>query len=130
MPVTRSQRWSKVAFECVREVAEGKAKQAPRGGFRNEKYKTSCNKMPGLVHQSGAVQALVFQVARDHEGTVYVDHLSRAYFGAPRTYVDLIKHAQSLDVTAYMPFTRDLAEIAQWFRRFAQVELDAESDEG
>lgn len=115
---TRAQKWSKVAFESVRAEAAKTGKDGQR------KYKTSCMKMPGLIHQSGALQALVFQVARDEHGKRYVDHLARAWFqDKTKGHEDLIATAQSLDLLPYMALTRDLAEIAQWFRRFAQVEL-------
>jgi CRISPR/Cas system CMR-associated protein Cmr5 small subunit len=128
MPITRAQTWSSVAFTSVRTVADGTIKVDQRN--YKSKYKTSCNKMPGLIHQSGALQALVFQVARDKAGGLYVDHLARAYFtdqpenGGER----LIRHAQDLDLTPYMAFTRDLADIAQWFRRFSQIELAETED--
>lgn len=94
------------------------------------KYKTSCNKMPGLIHQSGVLQALVFQVARDEAGETYVDHLSQTFFLDPKkTHQDLIVHAQSLELGLYMAMTRDLSDIAQWFRRFAQIELSAAPSE-
>jgi CRISPR type III-B/RAMP module-associated protein Cmr5 len=117
---TRSQIWSKVAFERVSKVAMGEGKGTP------PKYNTSCNKMPGLIHQSGALQAIVFQVARDEAGKQYVDDLAAAYWAeekTPKDHKDLIAFAQKLELKPYMAFTRDLAEIAQWFRRFAQIEL-------
>jgi CRISPR/Cas system CMR-associated protein Cmr5 small subunit len=123
MPITRAQTWSSVAFTSVHAVADDKVKVDQRN--YKSKYKTSCNRMPGLIHQSGALQALVFQVARDKAGGLYVDHLARAYFREQpqKTGADLIRHAQGLDLTPYMAFTRDLADIAQWFRRYSQIEL-------
>jgi hypothetical protein len=130
MPITRAQSWSNIAYKRLHEVRLGTV-EVKGGALRTAKYKTSCNKMPGLIHQSGALQALVFQVARDREGTVYVDHLAQAYFGeaAKKGHEALIKHAQSLELTPYMAFTRDLADIAQWFRRFSQIELANEVEE-
>jgi CRISPR/Cas system CMR-associated protein Cmr5 small subunit len=128
MPITHAQAWSSVAFTSVHGVAEGTI-TAAQANYK-AKYKTSCNKMPGLIHQSGALQALVFQVARDKAGALYVDHLARAYFRdqPQKTGADLIRHAQGLELTPYMAFTRDLADIAQWFRRFSQIELAATED--
>ncbi len=112
---TRAQDWSRVAYACV---------SAEKDGQGEGKYRTSCHKMPGLIHQSGALQALVFQVARDEHGSRYVDHLARALFQDSKAdHAALIKKAQELELGPYMAFTRDLAEIAQWFRRFAQIEL-------
>jgi CRISPR-associated protein Cmr5 len=120
---TRAQVWSKAAFESVR---------ATKDHAQMAKYNTSCMRMPGLIHQSGALQALVFQVARDEMGQMYVDHLAAAYFVADTTppskgHERLIKHAQSLELKAYLALTRDLAAIAQWFRRFAQIELGGDN---
>ncbi len=121
---TRAQSWSKTAFESVHEEA------AKTDANARKKYKTSCMKMPGLIHQSGALQALVFQVARDAHGQRYVDHLARAWFQDPgKNREDLIAKAQTLELLPYMALTRDLAEIAQWFRRFAQVELAGTEEE-
>ncbi len=123
---TRAQDWSRVAYERV-SAAKGRADSAA-------KYKTSCNKMPGLIHQSGLLQALVFQVARDEAGARYVDDLAAAFFcqeaaGAPKAdHARLIRHAQGLELQPYMSASRDIADIAQWFRRFAQIELG--TDEG
>ncbi len=119
---TRAQQWSASAYKCVCSA---------KNDANVRKYKTSCMKMPGLIHQSGALQSLVFQVARDADGERYVDHIAKTYFGDEQsTHSDLIKRAQELDVKPYMALTHDLAHIAQWFRRFAQIELQlVEADE-
>lgn len=118
---TRAQQWSASAYRLVK--AQKKANHV-------DKYKTSCTKMPSLIHQSGLLQALVFQVAREDAGVQYVKDLAETYFaalpGMPRERNDheaLIQRAQQLDLHAYMAMTQDLANIAQWFRRFAQIEL-------
>jgi len=114
---TRAQDWSQYAFTLV----HGEADVDPD---RRSKYRTSCNKMPGLIHQSGVLQALVFQCARDAHGRRYVDHLSQTYFQPENAdHRRLIEHAQQSHLGAYMALTRDIASIAQWFRRFAQIEL-------
>lgn len=114
---TRAQDWSRYAFERVR----GEADVDPD---RRSKYRTSCNKMPGLIHQSGALQALVFQCARDAHGRRYVDHLAQTYFQQQDAdHRKLIERAQQAPLGAYMALTRDIASISQWFRRFAQIEL-------
>jgi CRISPR/Cas system CMR-associated protein Cmr5 small subunit len=121
---TRAQQWSDSAYRRVSESAKN-----PDSGAQG-KYKTSCMKMPGLIHQSGALQALVFQVARDAAGRIYVDHLAQTYFGDPQAgHAKLIAYAQQQELRPYMAMTRDLAEIAQWFRRFAQIEFAADVGE-
>lgn len=118
---TRAQDWSRVAYKRVSEQASN----APDGAVV-PKYKTSCNKMPGLIHQSGVLQALVFQCARDADGRRYVDHLAEAYFQRSQAdHGQLIKKAQQASLSEYVALTRDIANIAQWFRKFAQIELSA-----
>ena len=123
---TRSQDWSKSAFERV-----GASGKGPDGSVL-DKYRTSCNKMPGLIHQSGLLQALVFQAARDNLGRTYVADLARTYLpavgGLPPTHLDLIARVQAANLNEYMAMTHDLAEIAQWFRRFAQILLPRTPD--
>lgn len=112
---TRAQDWSASAYTRV---------SAAKDAATKAKYKTSCMKMPGLIHQSGLLQALVFQVARDEAGRSYVDHLAQTYFAAPNAdHKRLITHAQGLELKPYMALTQDVAQIAQWFRKFAQIEL-------
>jgi hypothetical protein len=61
-----------------------------------------------------------------------VDHLAQTFFAdKASTHTRLIEHAQGLPLKAYMALTQDLAQIAQWFRRFAQIELDSvQAEEG
>jgi|GEM_PF-2512654 len=122
---TRAQGWSALAYQKV----SGEKVQGDQAA--TSKYKTSCMKMPSLIHQSGVLQALVFQVARDKHGERYVDHLAQAWFGQDTAnHRTLIEHAQRLELRPYMALTRDLSEVAQWFRRFAQIELkDVEEDD-
>jgi CRISPR type III-B/RAMP module-associated protein Cmr5 len=125
---TRAQKWSASAYGFVKQQA---------GTDTVGKYKTSCNKMPSQIHQSGLLQALVFQVARHKAGVLYVDQLAKTYFAAlgatpprPAGHQELIAEVQKADLHMYMAMTQDLSEIALWFRRFAQIELrDADEDE-
>jgi CRISPR/Cas system CMR-associated protein Cmr5 small subunit len=117
---TRAQVWSRFAFERVSPgspLSDTTRRDAA-------KYKTSCHRMPGLVHQCGALQALVFMVARDDTGAIYVEHLAQTYRqDRSATAAKLVADVQAMDMRSYMAFTGDLAEIATWFRRFAQIEL-------
>ena len=118
---TRAQDWSASAYTRVSEAAKKNDTKA--------KYKTSCMKMPGLIHQSGLLQAMVFQVARDEAGRAYVDHIAQTFFAEKDAdHKKLILHAQGLSLKPYMALTQDVAQIAQWFRKFAQIELSAVSD--
>lgn len=118
---TRAQEWSARAYDRVSGVAARGADHSKA----QAKYKTSCMKMPGLIKQCGLLQALVFQVARDEWGESYVDHLAQAYFrDDPKAdHRKLIAHAQKQDISPYMALTHDVAQVAQWFRRFAQIEF-------
>lgn len=121
---TRAQEWSARAYERVRKNSGKNGGVRAKATRDDGKYKTSCMKMPGLIHQSGLLQALVFQVARDDSGEIYVDHLAQTYFGQEgASHRTLIEHAQQQELKPYMALTHDIAEIAQWFRRFAQIEL-------
>ncbi len=120
---TRAQAWSQVAFSRVQDKSS-----------RDPKYKTSCNKMPGLIHQSGLLQALVFMCARDASGRRYVDHLAETYLQQEEVgHEELIAKVQGAPLTKYLAMSHDIAEIAQWFRRFAQIllaDLGEGEDEG
>jgi CRISPR type III-B/RAMP module-associated protein Cmr5 len=118
---TRAQTWSSAAFQHVR------AQKADKSTV--DKYRTCCRRMPGLIHTSGLLQALVFTVSRDDTGKAYVGHLARAYLGDEKaTHETLITRAQSADVHAYMALARDIADVAQWFNRFARIELGGGDD--
>jgi CRISPR type III-B/RAMP module-associated protein Cmr5 len=111
---TRAQEWSSAAFQHVRA----------QKGKKSDEYRTCCRQMPGLIHTSGLLQALVFTVSRHGTGKAYVDHLAQAYLADDKaTHETLIKHAQSAEAHAYMALARDVAEVAQWFNRFARIEL-------
>ena len=61
---------------------------------------------------------------------VYVDHLAQTFFGDnEKGHRDLIEYAQKQPFGSYMALTRDLSTIAQWFRRFAQIELGSLEEE-
>lgn len=115
---TRAQTHSAAAFAAVGAVADGKAGADP------DKYRTCCHKMPGLLHQSGLLQSLVFVVARDAHGERYVDDLAVAL--GHRGHLALIERAQKAKLPEYVALTDEVADLAQWFRRFAQIQLGEE----
>ncbi len=118
MSRSRAQDWSKRAFASVRAMKPPIGKKSEAA----DKYRTACMKMPGLVHQSGLLQALVFVVARDEHGARYCDDLAAAL--APgEDHANLIVRAQAAPLVGYLALTRDVLEVAQWLRRFAQIEL-------
>lgn len=116
---TRQQRWSRSAHEAVCRFAEDKA-QAP-------KIKTFCMKMPALIQRSGTVQSLAFVISRGKEGIAFTDALARTYSGADGK--NLLAQAQKADLRKYLALTRDLLEVASWYRRFAQIEMAGVKEE-
>ncbi len=117
MSRSRAQEWSKRAFASVRAMKAPGIEKSDAS-----KYRTACMKMPGLVHQSGLLQSLVFMVARDAQGARYADDLAAAL--APgEDHEELIARAQAAPLVSYLALTRDVLEVAQWLRRFAQIEL-------
>ena len=111
MSVTRHQRWSAGALERVK---------ARKSGGDSSKYRTLCMKMPGLIKQAGLVQALVFMESREKElGKGFVEDLAKVY--GSKT---LLADAQKQELAPYLAMTNDLSQIAIWFRRFAQIELE------
>lgn len=117
--MTRQQEWSREALTRVLAVAKN-AEQAPA-------YNTLCQKMPGLVQRSGLLQAVVFVQSRgDAAATLFADDIAQTYGleGAD----DLRLEAQTNALPAYMALTRDMIEVAVWFRRFAQIELGETED--
>lgn len=114
---TRSQRWSATAFQRVEA-----ANTLYRDKGTRQKYRTSCRKMAGLIHQAGLLQAVVFQVARDEQGRRYIDDLVSALGRSDvPDGVAWIRKLQEASALEYMAFTADAREIAIWFSRFADI---------
>ncbi|MDY0061459.1 MAG: type III-B CRISPR module-associated protein Cmr5 [Myxococcota bacterium] len=116
--MTRQQKWAHGAFQ---KVLEQKDSPKTRAGYR-----TLALKMPVLVQQSGASQALAFIWSRG-EGEPerkYLEDLAAVY-GAPSPKA-LLERAQGASLAEYMAFSRDLITLGIWFRRFAQSELPKE----
>jgi CRISPR-associated protein Cmr5 len=118
---TRQQRWSVAAHRAVLGFADAK-------DDKKKKLKTLCMKMPALVQRSGAVQALAFVISRAEEGERFANAIADT-LEPGRKGADLLEKCQTADLAAYLASSRDLIEVATWFRRFAQIELaDVESE--
>lgn len=118
--MTRQQEWALRAQEQVRSL---------RGGQHAKKHKTFGMKMPGLIQQSGLVQALVFVQTRvKDDGPAFTNALASVY-GA-RNGQTLIDRSRSAPLPTYLALTRDLIEVATWVRRFVQIELRDVEGEG
>lgn len=110
--MTRQQQWALRSHELVLALKErpDKAKQ-----------KTFGMKMPGLIQQSGLIQALVFVQTRGVDGQVFVNALATVY-GAPDG-TQLLTNAQRAPLPAYLALSRDMLDVSAWMRRFVQIEM-------
>lgn len=109
---TRSQEWSARAHARV---------VARKSSDDIKSYNTACMRMPGLVHQCGLVQALVFMASRSDASPDYVDDLAQVVRGLSGD--QLVEQARQGNLQQYLHLTREVVEAATWMRRFAQIEL-------
>jgi CRISPR-associated protein Cmr5 len=106
--MTRQQKWAKHAYDCL---------QNPQN---NRKYHTLCMKAPSLIRQAGLVQAIAFLQAREgDEGKRLVDEFAKGLFENGNGQ-QLLERASRAGLLEYMALSRDAANLAVWFRRFAQ----------
>ena len=119
--MTRQQQWSIKAHARVTAIrGEGEKVAA--------KYNTYARKMPSLIQRSGLIQALVFVESRKGAGEQFCDDLAHTY-GCGGGREELRDRAQKAPLAEYLALSRDLAAVALWFRRFAQIELADLKDE-
>lgn len=119
--MSRQQDWAKGALKAVLKVANSGDKASAK------KYKTACMKGASLVQKVGALQAMAFWLSRsDQEFRDFAEDLSQVWrtVTADKTRLALLD-AKTDD---YMTMTRDLTEVALWFRRMAQAELRTDDD--
>ena len=102
-------------------------------------------KTPNLIHQSGLAQAVVFLRSREKKigetfvnalasekkiGETFVNALASVYSKANPSVKSgeaLMKMALTeASLQSYMVLTADVADVAAWMRRFAQIELKQE----
>jgi CRISPR-associated protein Cmr5 len=86
------------------------------------KFRTLCMKSPALIQQSGLAQALTFLLAREKQGKKFVEALASAW----NQQDDKQLHQAALSTEGlleYMKLTREIIDVAIWFRRFAQIEI-------
>lgn len=119
--MTRQQQWSLGAHRKVLAFKEAKPDQ-------RKKLNTFCHKMPSLIQQAGLMQALVFIEARgDAPGQTFLDALAAVHGADSRAR--LRGAAQAAELADYLALTRDLTDVATWFRRFAQIELGQDTED-
>jgi CRISPR-associated protein Cmr5 len=121
--MTRQQRWAEGAFNKVK---------AMKGKPNVDKYATRCMRMPSLLLQSGLVQATAFLRGRDEAGTTaFLNDFAEVLAEPKATTGDALDGAaRTADLDKYLRLSRDALQVATWFRRFAQSELDAENVDG
>ncbi|MEZ0348120.1 MAG: type III-B CRISPR module-associated protein Cmr5 [Thermus sp.] len=108
---TRSQEWAQKAYEKVRERAKGK---------EAGEYKDMALKFPVLVRQAGLAQALAFVRSRGKEAHRRLgDDLAQVLGFAG--LAQLSEEAHKAELLAYLRLTREVLQVAEWFKRFAQA---------
>jgi CRISPR-associated protein Cmr5 len=119
--MTRQQKWAREALTRVQNM---------RNGPQEKSYRTECLRMPSLLRQSGAVQAIAFVRSRSDAARVFLFDLAAVCRGeAPDAIDALYGAALRSDLPQYLALSRDLVDVAVWFRRFALSELEGGEDE-
>lgn len=121
--MTRQQKWARDTHAIVCELARRNDEAAER------KYATRCMQAPSLLQRAGLVQALVFW-GKDDENKLFRNHVAKVLGATNATTGDaLLKLALDVPADRYIVLSREVADVALWFRRFAQSELKHD-DEG
>lgn len=114
----RDQRRALHAYACVRELL---------GSPQHNDYRIAVNDLGTNVRRLGLAAALsqIEAEARKHTSAsrALLDHLGKAGItGLANTNADSIADAaRKLDVDRYMLATRELLQVATWFRRAVQA---------
>lgn len=120
--MSRQQKWAKDALKHVQ-------KAAGKDEAYKKKYKTAALKGASLVQRVGALQAVAFWLSRKEEPfRDFAENLAQTW--KARTAELLRSELTSLPTDEYLVASRDLTEVAMWFRRMAQAELrDVKEDD-
>ncbi|MCS6869151.1 type III-B CRISPR module-associated protein Cmr5 [Thermus sp.] len=111
---TRSQNWAQAAYERVR---------ARKDWEKREEYQDMALKLPVLVRQAGLSQALAFVHSRGKEGHRAVGDDLAAVLGYGNLEA-LAEAARRAELLRYLRLTREVLQVAEWFKRFAQALLE------
>ena len=98
----------------------------------NKDYSTTAKKFPALVMTNGLLPALAFVKKKQKE---FYDHMSEWFkeIGllkdkeeneSKKEKTDLLEFLSNTDSTTLRIFTMEALEIADWFKRIAEVELE------
>lgn len=121
--MSRQQKWAKDALKHVQD-----ARNKDDDGYK-KKYKTAALKGASLVQRVGALQAVAFWQSRsDQAFRDFAGHLSQTWKG--RSADQVRSDLMAMSTEQYLVASRDLTEVAMWFRRMAQAELrDVKDDD-
>ncbi|HZV49120.1 MAG TPA: type III-B CRISPR module-associated protein Cmr5 [Candidatus Dormibacteraeota bacterium] len=117
-PRLRQQMWALHAYESVRSVT----------GNRTD-YEIAVNDLGADVLRSGLAAAMAaLERKRDRGGGLLLKHLADAKISglADATAQDLPDRVRRLDLDAYLLATREVLQLATWFRRAVQATSDKE----
>lgn len=123
---TLQQRYAAAVYACIQEVKR-KYKEKQQ---KQKEYGSLAMRLPVLVRQAGLVQALTFVDARqrdEHRHRILKDLAT--VLGFPSSE-DLLKYAREGSLTEYIFLTQRVLWALEWFKRFAQAELNVEPGEG
>lgn len=120
--MSRQQEWAKGALAKVLKAAKSDEAYV-------KKYNTACKKGASMVQRVGALQAMAFWMSRsDQEFVDFAEDLAEVW---QKTKAESMrKTLMDANTESYMALTRDLTEVALWFRRMAQAELRVADDDG
>lgn len=124
----QQQRPAGCAWTWVREAKEGPAQA---------RYGTLARKLPSMLQVSGLGQTLAFLYSKsrgdkpEHKATALLlrqlgSHLREV---SKRSQDDVMEVLLSLSPGEYRAATRQLAEVAEWLKRFAEGNLPKAKDE-
>jgi CRISPR/Cas system CMR-associated protein Cmr5 small subunit len=114
--MSRQQVWAKEALKYVTDARKEES------GY-TKKYKTASLKAASLVQRVGALQAVAFWMSRsDKAFRDFAGHLAKTW--KPSMDADSLRRSlMGMPSAEYLVASRDLTEVAMWFRRMAQAEL-------
>lgn len=121
--MTRQQHWATYALQRVKEHRQGHNGVTAR---QEKQYARDCMRTPSLIKQSGALQAIAFLRRKDDE-RAFADNLASVYRNGMNSET-LLRDLARAPLAEYLVLTRDLIDVAVWFRRFAQSELHEEEE--
>ena len=120
--MTRQQEWARKALEHVQKARD-------KGETYAKKYKTAAMKGASLVQRVGALQAVAFWMSRsDGAFRDFADHVAATW--RPGQRADALRESlMKIPTDEYLIASRDLTEVALWFRRMAQAEMRDVTDD-